>query len=73
MAKVKKTFEESMNELEKIVETLEKGEMPLENSIEAFQKGMELSKNLSKTLDEMEKKITVLIEDENGSIKEEEF
>ena len=50
MVKGKKTFEESMIELEKIVENLERGEMPLENSIEAFQKGMELSKNLSKTL-----------------------
>ncbi|MDQ2085312.1 exodeoxyribonuclease VII small subunit [Herbivorax sp. ANBcel31] len=73
MSKEKKTFEESMNELEKIVEDLEKGEMPLENSIEAFQKGMGLSRNLSKMLDEMEKKITILIEDEKGSIKEEDF
>jgi len=73
MAKDKKTFEESMNELEKIVENLEKGEMPLESSIEAFQKGVELSKSLSKVLDEMEKKITVLIEDEDGSIEEKNF
>lgn len=73
MVKGKKTFEESMIELEKIVENLERGEMPLENSIEAFQKGMELSKNLSKTLDDMEKKITILIEDEKGTVKEEDF
>ena len=38
MAKDKKTFEESMKELEKIVEDLEKGEMPLETSIEAFKR-----------------------------------
>ena len=73
MAKDKKTFEESMKELEKIVEDLEKGEMPLETSIEAFQKGVELSKNLNKILDEMEKKITILIEDEERTIKEENF
>ncbi|AUG57660.1 MAG TPA: exodeoxyribonuclease VII small subunit [Ruminiclostridium sp.] len=73
MGKEKKTFEQSMNELEKIVEDLEKGEMPLETSIEVFQKGVELSKNLSKILDEMERKITILIEKEDGSIKEENF
>lgn len=73
MGKEKKTFEQSMNELEKIVEDLEKGEMPLETSIEVFQKGVELSKNLSKILDEMEREITILIEKEDGSIKEENF
>ncbi|PQQ67556.1 exodeoxyribonuclease VII small subunit [Acetivibrio saccincola] len=73
MGKEKKTFEQSMNELEKIVEDLEKGEMPLETSIEVFQKGVELSKNLSKILDEMERKITILMEKEDGSIKEENF
>ena len=73
MGKEKETFEQSMNELEKIVEDLEKGEMPLETSIEVFQKGVELSKNLSKILDEMERKITILIEKEDGSIKEENF
>lgn len=73
MAEQKKTFEESMNELEKIVEGLEKGEMPLETSIEVFQKGVELSKSLNKILDEMERKITILIEKEDGSIKEENF
>ena len=68
-----KTFEEAMNELEEIVQKLEKGELPLEESIEYFQKGVELSRYCSKKLDEIERKITMLIEEENGNIKEEVF
>lgn len=66
-------FEEAMSELEKIVQKLEKGELPLEESIEYFQKGVELSKYCSRKLDEIERKITMLIEEENGNIKEEVF
>lgn len=68
-----KTFEEAISELEKIVEKLEKGELPLDESIDVFQKGMELSKFCSKRLDEIEKKISILIEKENGEIVEEPF
>lgn len=73
MAKEKKSFEKSLNELEEIVEKLERGEMSLDDSIDIFQKGVKLSKDLSKMLDEIEKKITVLVENEDGEIKEEEF
>lgn len=73
MAKEKKSFEKSLNELEEIVEKLERGEMSLDDSIEIFQKGVTLSKDLSKMLDEIEKKITILVENENGEVKEEDF
>jgi len=73
MAKEKKNFEKSLNELEEIVEKLEQGEMSLDESIKVFQKGVELSKELSKMLDEIEKKITILVENENGDIVEEDF
>lgn len=73
MAKVNKNFEEAINELEGIVEKLEKGELPLDESIEVFQKGIELSKFCSKRLDEVERKISILVEDEKGVIKEVPF
>lgn len=73
MSREKKNFEEAISELERIVEELEKGEVSLDQSIEMFQKGVELSKYCSKRLDEIEKKITVLIEDDKGEIKEELF
>lgn len=66
-------FEVAMKELEKIIAELEKGELSLENSIERFQKGIEISKLCSKRLDDVEKKITIILEDEQGNIKEEPF
>lgn len=73
MAKSKKdfNFEEAIEELENIVEKLEHGEFSLDESLDFFQKGVALSKQCSKKLDEVEKKISLLIEDENGQIKEE--
>ncbi len=68
-----KSFEEALLQLEKIVNNLEKGELSLDESIEFFQKGVELSKYCSNRLDEIEKKITILIEDEKGEIQEKEF
>jgi len=66
-------FEEAVKELELIVDKLEKGELTLDESIGYFQKGIELSRYCSKKLDDVEKKITILIEDEKGVIREEPF
>ncbi|HOQ38025.1 MAG TPA: exodeoxyribonuclease VII small subunit [Acetivibrio sp.] len=75
MAKKKENinFEESLRELEEIVRQLERGEYSLDESIKAFQRGMTLSRDLSKVLDDMEKKISILIESESGILKEENF
>ncbi|MCX7843259.1 MAG: exodeoxyribonuclease VII small subunit [Clostridia bacterium] len=73
MEKINKSFEEALSELEQIVQKLERGELPLDESIEIFARGIELSKHCSKRLDEIERKITVLIEDEKGEVTEESF
>jgi len=69
----KKSFEEAISELENIVNQLENGDLTLEESIDYFQKGVELSKYCTKKLDEIEKKISLLIEDEEGNIQERLF
>lgn len=56
-----KTFENSLKELEEIVHQLESEDLPLEKAIDLFEKGTVLSKTCSKTLDEAEKKIEVLL------------
>ena len=68
----KENFEENMEKLEEIVNELEKGDLNLENSISKFEEGIQLSKKCNKILEDAEKKITILLE-ENGEIKEEEF
>ena len=69
MAKVN-SFEENMEKLEKIVTELEKGDLNLDDSVKKFEEGIKVSKECNKMLEEEEKKITILINDENG-IKEE--
>ena len=71
MSTENKKFEDAISELEAIVDKLEKGELSLDESIEYFQKGIELSKYCSKKLDEVDKKISILTEDEQGELKEE--
>lgn len=66
-------FEETMQELEKIVQELEKGDLNLDDSINKFEEGMKLSKNASDYLEKAEKKISILINTKDGEIKEEEF
>ena len=44
-------FEETMQELEKIVQELEKGDMNLDDSINKFEEGMKLSKSASDYLE----------------------
>lgn len=68
-----KTFEQSLNELEKIATELEKGDLSLEDAISMFESGMKLSKECSEKLDKAEKRINILVQNENGEISEENF
>ena len=57
-------FEDSIKELEKIVESLEKGDCGLSESLDLFEKGIKLSKECSDMLDKAEKRVSVLINGE---------
>jgi exodeoxyribonuclease VII small subunit len=65
----KKSFEDSLKELENIVSKLESGELPLEQSLEQFESGTKLYKECKEQLSIAEKKIAILTE----SLKEEEL
>ena len=69
----KTTFEQSMKNLEKIVQELESGDLPLEEAMQKFEEGIKLSRLCSEKLDETEKKITLLMRDEKGNISEKPF
>ncbi len=69
---VKKTFEESMNELEKIVETLEKGDCPLDEAVKLFEKGVKISNECHKRLEDAEQKIKILTETDTSGVDREE-
>lgn len=69
----KKSFEEMMDELDEIILKMESGKVGLDDSIDLFKQGIDLSNLLSKRLEEAKQKITILIEDDLGNIKETEF
>ena len=68
-----KSFEEQIIELEKIISELENGNLNLDDSVVKFEEGMKISKECNKMLENAEKKITILLNDENGEMKEENF
>jgi len=69
----KQTFESAMKRLESIVHELESGNLTLDEAMKKFQEGVKLSKLCSNKLDETEKKVSILLENEEGSIRVEPF
>ena len=69
---MKKSFESQIENLEKILAELENGKLSLDESVSKFEEGIKISKECNKTLEEAEKKITILINND-GETKEEEF
>ncbi|OOZ42915.1 exodeoxyribonuclease VII small subunit [Solemya elarraichensis gill symbiont] len=53
-------FEEALNELEKLVETMESDELTLEESLKTFEKGVALTRQCETALREAEQKIEML-------------
>lgn len=68
-----KTFEQSIKQLERIVQELEGGDLPLETAIKKFEEGMKLTKFCSEKLDETEKKVSILLKNAEGRIVEKPF
>src|SRR5262245_48361770 len=61
------SFEEAIERLQAIVEEIEGGGLSLEESIARYEEGMRLSRRLTTTLEEAEKRIERLVEGEGDS------
>ncbi len=55
-------FEQSLDELERIVERLERGEMPLDESLATFERGMALYRQCQTRLEQAELKVRQLLD-----------
>jgi exodeoxyribonuclease VII small subunit len=66
-------FEKAFAELEQIVKRLENEELPLDESLELFEKGIRLSRFCNQKLEEVEKKIELILADSKGQPKSEPF
>lgn len=67
------TFEKALAELEQIVAKLEKGGISLNESLALFEKGVKMSRFLRAELDKAERKVEILLKDEAGKLRAEEF
>ncbi len=56
------SFEETLLELEGLVETLEKGELTLDESLQFFERGIELTRSCKQALDAAEQRVQILTE-----------
>ena len=69
----KLTFENAMEQLEKIVASLETEALSLELSLKKFEEGMKLSQYCSRKLEETEKKISMIMGITEDEIEEVPF
>ena len=60
------TFEEALARLEAIVRELEEADLPLERSLAVFEEGVRLSRLLHERLNEAERKVEILMKNEQG-------
>lgn len=68
------TFEKALAELEQVVARLEKGGISLSESLALFEKGVKLARFLREELDKAERKVEILLKDNEGRvIKEKEY
>ena len=66
-------FEKAFRDLEKIVHRLEGEEMSLDESLRLFEEGIRLSRFCHQRLEEVEKKIELILSDAKGNAVTEPF
>ena len=66
-------FEKAFQQLEKIVQRLESEELPLDESLQLFEEGIRLSRFCNQKLEEVEKKIELILADAKGQPQVEPF
>ncbi|MFK0571173.1 exodeoxyribonuclease VII small subunit [Endozoicomonas sp.] len=65
-------FEQSLAELETLVQKMESGDMSLEASLKTFEQGVRLTRDCQKALTDAEQKVQKLLE-QNGELTTEPF
>lgn len=64
-----RSFEESLQALEQVVERIESGELNLEDSLAAFEEGVRLVQSCDRKLSDVERRIEVLTKDSEGQAR----
>ena len=64
-----KRFEAALEEVEQIVEQMATGELSLEDALAAYEKGVGLVRFCNQKLNDVEKKIEMLVRDKEGKLE----
>ncbi|MEA2626225.1 MAG: exodeoxyribonuclease small subunit [Candidatus Binatota bacterium] len=62
-------FEDRLRELEGVVDRLESGQLALEEALAAFEKGVGLVRELTRELDEVERRLEILTRNTQGELE----
>ncbi|MGH8199079.1 MAG: exodeoxyribonuclease VII small subunit [Steroidobacteraceae bacterium] len=65
-------FEQSLTELEALVERLERGDLPLDEALQTFERGMELTRHCQGSLKAAQQRVEILLK-RNGQLEPEPF
>ena len=65
-----KNFEERLEKLENLGESIRKTDIPLEDSLKAFEEGIKLARSLEKDLEKIESRIEILLNAPDAKIQE---
>jgi exodeoxyribonuclease VII small subunit len=65
-------FEQSLSDLQSLVERLESGELSLEDSLSTFEQGIRLTRECQNALTQAEQKVQILLE-RDGELAEAPF
>ena len=71
MTEEKKSFEESLQEVQEIISRIEEGKLPLEDSVKHFEEGMKTLAALDEQLKDMTRRLTVLQDGKETEIPDE--
>ncbi|WP_325893635.1 exodeoxyribonuclease VII small subunit [Grimontia sp. NTOU-MAR1] len=64
------TFEETLKELDTIVNGLESGDLPLDAALKQFERGISLARQGQKTLSDAEQRVEILlVQDDNAPLE----
>lgn len=64
------TFEQRLEQIQRVIEGIEGGKQPLEESVRQFEQGIQSLNELEKELGEMKRRITILQENPDGTASE---
>lgn len=64
-----KKFEDELADLESVVSQIHSGELSLEESINAFERGVALVRSLNQKLDDVERRVELLMRGAEGELK----